>query len=141
MFCVGCDYVLDGLKVNVCPECARPFDSGDATTFRPGPVLLDDPVRLARMTIGDAVALRLRLESNNIRSALHEERTGVIGYAELPAASIWVDRQDEPDARQIMNTQAPDGPSSPWVCPNCNETIEQQFTMCWNCGHEQGEAA
>ena len=24
----------------------------------------------------------------------------------------------------------------PWVCPNCHETLEGQFTSCWQCGTE-----
>jgi hypothetical protein len=24
-----------------------------------------------------------------------------------------------------------------WICPGCGETIEPQFTLCWQCGHDQ----
>jgi hypothetical protein len=24
-----------------------------------------------------------------------------------------------------------------WVCPQCDELIDGQFTACWNCAHEQ----
>ena len=34
MLCRGCGYVLDGLPKWRCPECGRPFDPWNATTFR-----------------------------------------------------------------------------------------------------------
>ena len=24
-----------------------------------------------------------------------------------------------------------------WICPDCGEAIEGQFTSCWNCGRER----
>ncbi len=38
IYCQQCDYVLDGLDRNVCPECGRAFDPADRTTVaqRPG---------------------------------------------------------------------------------------------------------
>jgi hypothetical protein len=35
-FCQGCNYVLRGLKDNRCPECGRPFDPADPSTFNSG---------------------------------------------------------------------------------------------------------
>jgi hypothetical protein len=34
--CLDCNYSLRGLVEHRCPECGRPFDPGDATTFSPG---------------------------------------------------------------------------------------------------------
>lgn len=34
MYCLNCGYVLDGLIGSRCPECGRPFDPGDAGSFR-----------------------------------------------------------------------------------------------------------
>jgi len=31
--CLGCSYILDGLTVERCPECGRPFDPDDPKTF------------------------------------------------------------------------------------------------------------
>ena len=28
----------------------------------------------------------------------------------------------------------------PWTCPECAETIDAQFAVCWNCGHEPSVA-
>jgi hypothetical protein len=27
--------------------------------------------------------------------------------------------------------------SDPWICSDCGETIEGQFTSCWQCGYER----
>jgi hypothetical protein len=32
-YCLGCAYVLDGLKINRCPECGRVFDPDDASSY------------------------------------------------------------------------------------------------------------
>ena len=32
--CLGCGYLLRGLSVPRCPECGRPYDPGDARTYR-----------------------------------------------------------------------------------------------------------
>jgi predicted amidophosphoribosyltransferase len=45
MRCLGCDYSLDGLAADRCPECWRPFDSNDSRTFKPdaGDAIVADP--------------------------------------------------------------------------------------------------
>lgn len=35
-YCLDCSYVLDGLPENRCPECARPFDPRDPTSYSDG---------------------------------------------------------------------------------------------------------
>jgi uncharacterized paraquat-inducible protein A len=37
MWCLDCDYVLDGLNENRCPECGREFDRSDVHSFRRAP--------------------------------------------------------------------------------------------------------
>ena len=37
--CLGCGYVLDGLKEHTCPECGREFDVKNGKTFRWDPPL------------------------------------------------------------------------------------------------------
>ena len=34
---------------------------------------------------------------------------------------------------QVRNTQNIEEDLSEWICPNCNEANEGQFTTCWNC--------
>ena len=38
MHCIDCDYDLQHLDTNRCPECGRPFDKEDEKTFRPVPL-------------------------------------------------------------------------------------------------------
>jgi hypothetical protein len=37
MRCLACGYILAGLPENRCPECSRPFDSGDPRSYDSGP--------------------------------------------------------------------------------------------------------
>lgn len=61
---------------------------------------------------------------------------------ELPMMETWpqlyVNETDEHYALSILAraSQAPRGAS--WVCEECRETLEPQFTCCWRCGHEKG---
>lgn len=53
---------------------------------------------------------------------------------------LWVADDDLADrARQIVersaNQPAPGGPD--WVCAQCGETHEPQFSQCWNCGADK----
>lgn len=36
MYCLGCDYCLDHLTEQRCPECGRTFDPSDFTSFKSG---------------------------------------------------------------------------------------------------------
>jgi len=36
--CLGCDYLLRGLPEPMCPECGRPFDPGDPSTYDARPL-------------------------------------------------------------------------------------------------------
>ena len=57
--------------------------------------------------------------------------------ATLP--TVWVDDDRAEEARQILAT-ADTGPTGnaghagDWKCPVCDESVEAQFTACWNCG-------
>jgi len=53
---------------------------------------------------------------------------------------IWVENDLQyDDAKRIIKTalsnEFPSGPA--WVCPNCGEENEYQFSECWNCGKEK----
>jgi len=37
--------------------------------------------------------------------------------------------------KETLNPSFQDLPS--WECPKCDESIEGQFTACWNCGTER----
>ncbi len=79
------------------------------------------------------------LESNQINSFMKNvSLTGGIG--ELPANECWPEvwvhnDNDETSALELIQSYLKQQPSnSPWQC-QCGETIEGQYTECWNCGH------
>ncbi|CAM2178956.1 DUF2007 domain-containing protein [Paraburkholderia sacchari] len=60
--------------------------------------------------------------------------------ADQCAPEIWItDERDETLARKLIadatNGPPPGAPS--WRCPQCGETLEAQFTVCWQCGRER----
>ncbi|WP_322071345.1 putative signal transducing protein [Paraburkholderia bannensis] len=60
--------------------------------------------------------------------------------AEQCAPEIWlVDDRDETLARKLIAdaTLGPQPGAPSWRCPQCGETLEPQFTVCWQCGRER----
>ncbi|MEA3122744.1 MAG: hypothetical protein QOH33_2334 [Paraburkholderia sp.] len=57
--------------------------------------------------------------------------------ADQCAPELWlVDERDEAIARKLIEA-AVNGPppgGAPWRCQRCGETLEAQFTVCWQCG-------
>ncbi|WP_206999515.1 putative signal transducing protein [Trinickia mobilis] len=53
------------------------------------------------------------------------------------APELWlVDERDEALARRLIDA-ASNGPptgAANWRCHSCGETLEAQFTQCWQCG-------
>jgi len=136
--CFDCRYPLDGLDSRACPECGRPFDPDDVGTFNR---ILGDPVELTRQGLTEAVILRLRLEHEGIPVAMQQQTGGVVMYAPVPMAALYVNRSDKEDAQIVMDAHALDvqteEPGQPWTCPNCGEEIDGEFDLCWNCGAER----
>ncbi len=83
------------------------------------------------------IAAGVECELRNIHLA------GALG--ELPMMETWpqlyVNEGDERYARSLLAgaSQAPRGAA--WVCEECREVLEPQFTCCWRCGHERDTAA
>ena len=53
---------------------------------------------------------------------------------------IWLLRDDDlPQAQAILaaDQNRPAEDAQDWICPNCGENIEGQFTTCWNCGADR----
>src|SRR6478672_11485979 len=64
---------------------------------------------------------------------------GAIPVSAETLPSIWVRDEDADRAaaalREFQHPAPPQG--QPWKCPKCGETVEPQFTACWNCGTER----
>jgi len=60
---------------------------------------------------------------------------GEIPATPATAPSVWVNDEDAPRAQEILSRRRPahDAPPPPWVCPDCGEEIEGQFSECWRC--------
>ncbi len=91
--------------------------------------------------------MRNVLESAGIHCELRNfHLSSAIG--EIPFVECWpqlwaVEESQHAQAEQLVaaelngvNRRGPD-----WICPNCRERIESQFTACWRCGCERTPAA
>ena len=84
------------------------------------------------------------LESQGIAAEVRGEALfGARGEAPVTPAtlpSVWVLNETEGDAalkvlRDFRRASAGTTTAGqPWVCPKCGETLELQFTTCWQCG-------
>jgi len=63
---------------------------------------------------------------------------------DLPMMETWpqlyVDDADESYALSVLARAASAQTGAPWICDECKEQLEPQFTCCWRCGHERGKA-
>ena len=81
------------------------------------------------------------LESHGIEAVVRGEYL-TSGWGELPVdlCSVWItdDTQFEQADRLLIaflkGTLAGEPGAQDWQCPGCNELLEGQFTVCWNCG-------
>lgn len=71
----------------------------------------------------------------------------ISGAGELPPIECWpelwvVDDAKVAKARGILKrTLAPlASVKKPWICRGCGETLEGQFSECWNCGYDRSGA-
>ena len=76
----------------------------------------------------------------------HAHQAGLYGAAgEVPPTECWarivvVHEEQAEQARAIILEYLegePQHDGKDWKCPRCGETIEPQFTQCWNCGRER----
>ena len=101
------------------------------------------PITLADRASIDAVIILL--EKENIPCLIRNEHLSMAA-GEIPLQEslpeIWVlNDEDYPKAHEIVEAWR----NSPietheWLCSNCGETIEGQFTSCWKCGRQREEA-
>jgi hypothetical protein len=78
------------------------------------------------------------LEAEGVRTEVRNEFLGS-AMGELPPAEcqpeVWVLRdQDAERAEAILSGERSRAPGPHWVCADCSEECEDQFTQCWRCG-------
>ncbi len=80
------------------------------------------------------------LEEKGISSIIKNEYLSG-GVGELPPTEVWpelwvVDKNDKEPAKKLVNEfiQSVQTDADSRVCNSCNEVIEGQFNICWNCG-------
>jgi predicted RNA-binding Zn-ribbon protein involved in translation (DUF1610 family) len=88
--------------------------------------------------------LRGLLEREGIRATVMGEMLGPARGA-IPmdagtAPTVWVHAEDVERAKPVVarfdrraEVDRVLATGGPWVCPSCGETIDAQFTDCWNC--------
>jgi Putative prokaryotic signal transducing protein len=61
---------------------------------------------------------------------------------DLPMMETWpqlyVEDEDEQYALSALSRASAAAVGTPWVCEECQEQLEPQFTCCWRCGCERG---
>ncbi len=98
-------------------------------------------------TMSDSIevgVLRSLVENEGIPCVIRNEylsiATGELPYQEsLP--QLWVlNDADYPRACEVIEEwrRSSAETHSQWICPDCGETIEGQFSSCWKCGWQQG---
>jgi hypothetical protein len=92
----------------------------------------------------EAHLVRGLLEASGIAAEVHGESLfGARGEApvtEDTLPTVWVSAdEDAARARDVLadyeSQKTGEEPSgAPWTCATCGESVEAQFTACWNCG-------
>jgi hypothetical protein len=89
--------------------------------------------------------VRSLLEASDIVAHTRGEATRTTGgpHAYVDPLSIWVAQDaDAENAHRIVRDYLAEPDTSRgrirgWQCSNCRETMDAQFTHCWNCGAEK----
>jgi hypothetical protein len=91
----------------------------------------------------DTHHLKNLLQSAGIRCRIsNEDLVRLAGEVPFPECAMHVLVECEEDyavAQTILEEflRPRSGARKCWVCCNCSETIEEQFTACWKCGHNR----
>ena len=95
---------------------------------------------------GSLQLLKSAMVEEGIACMIRNESLSV-AKGDIPAgeciSELWIlDDKDHARAQQIVDEwkRSNAEPHASWLCPQCQETIEGQFTSCWKCGHERDEA-
>jgi len=95
---------------------------------------------------GNIETLKTLLENDGIPCWIKNENlstpTGEISIQEC-FPEIWIlNDEDYPKAYEMVKAwrNSPVETHDEWLCSDCGETIEGQFTACWKCGRQREEA-
>jgi len=88
-----------------------------------------------------AAALRAAGIGCDVRNTTLAGAMGEIPFLEC-APQIWIHSPlDEARARELIAELRRPVVGEPWVCRQCGETLEPQFSQCWNCGTARPRSA
>ena len=83
------------------------------------------------------------LESHGIACTIQKQFSSA-AVGDIPPIECWpelwiVEKRQLEQAKAIVKEALEPLPNNlpRWECPHCNESIEGQFTACWNCGTER----
>jgi predicted RNA-binding Zn-ribbon protein involved in translation (DUF1610 family) len=86
----------------------------------------------------EAHLMRGGLEARGIRAVVQGDGlpiiAGEVPFCEL-LPTVQVNDEDFDEAAAVIEElrQPPAVDGVPWVCPTCGETMDAQFTECWQC--------
>lgn len=91
----------------------------------------------------DAHHVRVHLETFGIQAEVLGEMLAP-GRGDLPLTqetlpAVFVNTEDLDRAREVLESylardHLAQAAAHPWICPECEEKIEGQFSACWQCG-------
>ena len=94
-------------------------------------------------SLAEVELMRSVLEDNGIASIIRNEFTQ-IGRGDIPFTDTWpelwlIHAADQSQAVAVLRAirDAGNTQSATWICPDCGETIEGQFSSCWSCQSER----
>jgi hypothetical protein len=95
------------------------------------------------LNLVEAHHLKNLLQAAGIRCRIENEDL-VFLFGEMPfpecGVRLLVERkEDYPAAEALVSDFMRPRPQThrPWRCRGCGETVEEQFTACWNCGADR----
>jgi Putative prokaryotic signal transducing protein len=81
------------------------------------------------------------LDEAGIPSMIRNEHLAMaLGELADGSPEIWIlNDEDYPRAKEIVDDLRKSNveTAQPWICSDCGEEIEGQFTSCWNCGKDR----
>ena len=91
--------------------------------------------------VAEADMIKLYLEGNGLSAWLDDESLGtcaphIASAGGVMAVKVRVSSDDASRAIELLKKmhKEDDRAHQPsWICPQCLENVEGQFTQCWNC--------